>query len=751
MFLSDNNINGGAGSNAGAYPKPDPKLLQPHIAAGHDLIPLHRPADMRDGKPMGKAPIDTNWTKRNYDGQDAAVWMASGQNVGVRLRASDLVVDVDPRNFPPSRNTFVELCGAYGIDASSWPHVHTGGGGEHYYLKKPASVAVVGELKDYPGVEFKTLGRQVVASGSIHPETRAYYSVDPIDDAINNPPDVPDALLEAIKRPTPAEIPANQRGLISAQTLAEALSTLNPEQFRDHDRWLHLMMACHQATNGAGSEEFISWSTSDRMYAADSASIRRRWASLDANRAGGVTIGTLCKELADAGQSEIAEKIRRLSQSSADDFSDGIDPNSSSRAVIGHVVDDWVWVADATRFIRRCDLKKLKTDQWKSLYANVCPDGDVLTAVWKGKIPIRKFESLVYLPAADEIISKDGASQYNLWRPSGIDAREGDTRWFDEHMAYLLPDETERSQVIDYLALLVQRPAEKIHYALLIHGTQGTGKSAIGELMRRIIGERNTVKPSNDEVIGRFTAWQEGAQLGIIEELMMVGRLEAANRLKPLITDPQLRIEDKYASPYSIPNHLNLLCFTNHRNALKIENGDRRWFIVFSPVEKQAKEYYQRLFQHIKSDEGAAAVKHYLLHRDIRLDPKTHAPITRAKEEMRRLSMGEVQAFLLERFEEGTQPFDFDLVRIEDIMDALPRSFRQKNKNLMETVTLFLKEEVKAEQHTRNTKGDRYPAYRLWSIRNHEQWVDAGATGRIEAYMKHRDESAFADETSSGE
>ncbi len=52
-----------------------------------------------------------------------------------------------------------------------------------------------------------------------------------------------------------------------------------------------------------------------------------------------------------------------------------------------------------------------------------------------------------------------------------------------------------------------------MHFALLIRGEQGSGKSAIGELMRRIIGDRNVVKPSNDEVTGRFTAWLEGAQL----------------------------------------------------------------------------------------------------------------------------------------------------------------------------------------------------------------------------------------------
>ena len=55
--------------------------------------------------------------------------------------------------------------------------VRTGGGGLHLYLKKPADVLIAHTLKDYPGLEFKTKGRQVVGPGSIHPETGKTYDV----------------------------------------------------------------------------------------------------------------------------------------------------------------------------------------------------------------------------------------------------------------------------------------------------------------------------------------------------------------------------------------------------------------------------------------------------------------------------------------------------------------------------------------------------------------------------------------------
>jgi hypothetical protein len=44
-------------------------------------------------------------------------------------------------------------------------------------------------------------------------------------------------------------------------------------------------------------------------------------------------------------------------------------------------------------------------------------------------------------------------------------------------------------------------------------------------ILRKIIGKRNCVEPSNDEVTSKWSGWQEGAQLAIISELM--GRLGA--------------------------------------------------------------------------------------------------------------------------------------------------------------------------------------------------------------------------------
>ncbi|MEJ1161165.1 DUF5906 domain-containing protein [Prosthecomicrobium sp. N25] len=701
--------------------KHDPDALNAHASAGHDLIPLD-----------GKRPVERGWRRAApLSLARAKSRLKASANVGVRLRDTDLVVDVDPRHCVTGDDPFARLKKDFRLPDA--PFVRTGGGGWHHYYRKPADVAVVDGLDGYAGVEFKSLGRQVVAAGSIHPDTGRPYGLDgdPLALSLSEAPEATTALLDAIRKaPRPSTVDAAE---IAPELLADWLALVTVEDYREELKWRELMMACHAATGGNGVEEFVAWSTSDPAYADHGEKIRTRWNSLE-TKPGAITARTLIAALPKERRQEATEALGRSAPE--EDFPADIEAEPPKRRSMA-VWNDWVWVVEPYQFVRRSDTRKYRTEQWKSVFANLKPDGDVLGAIWKGNLPMRKFEALVYLPEADEFPDGEDGGRYNIWRKSGVEAVPGDVSVFLDHMAYLFPDESERAHVLDYLALLVQRPADKIHFALLVRGTQGTGKSWIGNLMERIVGSRNTVRPSNDEVTSRWTAWMEGAQLAVIEELMTLGRREVANRLKPAITDPTLRIEEKNCSIYSIPNCLNFLCFTNHEDALPIEHGDRRWLVVFSPAAKRDEDYYRRLFGYLAGG-GAAHVKHWLAERRVALNPLGVAPATVGKEAMRRLGMGDAEAFLLDLFEAGEPPFDFDLVRVDDVVDAVPPALRGRS-NLRARATKVLKGEIGAVEHTRYTKGDgSRPAFHLWSVRDHGRWRDLGAAGRIDAFTAFR-------------
>lgn len=296
-----------------------PTELAAYAAAGYELIPLHR-FDYVDKqrRKRGKSPRDVDWRRRDYSSFDAAAHMAETSNVGVRLRPCDLVIDVDPRNFRPGDDPIARLAADAGLDLDRVPRVATGAGGSHYYMRKPADLLVRDTLEEYPGVEFKTFGRQVVAAGSLHPDTGRAYEWDWLSPPLDRETHAPQALLALIER---ASARPGESGLggHTPEELKVMLDALRAEDFREHSRWLELMMACHHATAGEGRTEFVEWSASDPIYADHGGVVGRRWDSLRA-RQGGVTTATLYLRLKEAGALHLLD--RRASYDFPDDIAE---------------------------------------------------------------------------------------------------------------------------------------------------------------------------------------------------------------------------------------------------------------------------------------------------------------------------------------------------------------------------------------------------------------------------------------------
>jgi hypothetical protein len=362
--MSNNaNSTGGAGSNAGALPQPDPKLLRPHLIGEHHLIPLHKPDARKNNRSVGKAPLGRNWGTRKYSEQEIRTWMLRGHNVGVCLRDDQLVIDVDPRNFD-GRDRLAELCARFGIKPDDYPCVYSGGGGRHIYMSKPASLRIRGTLEDFPGIEFKTKGTQLVAGGSVHPVTKNHYRAeDPFNDFLK-PPEAPTALLQALARPD-TRSGSTSPAILSPEQISELLAVVDPAKFRKYDDWLHLMMACHQASGGTAVEEFVAWAISDPHYTAHETKNREKWDTLDCEKPNGIKAGTLFKAVCDAGRPDLVAEMHR--QPASEDFPEppeGISPDISRKRFREMSFDD---------------LSAMEAPKW--LVKDLIPDGG-LTVVY---------------------------------------------------------------------------------------------------------------------------------------------------------------------------------------------------------------------------------------------------------------------------------------------------------------------------------------------------------------------------------
>lgn len=263
--------------------------------AGYTIFPLQH---------ASKVPIHKGWQTADYRGFDYASHLRSGGNLGIRLGPEDLVLDIDPRN--GGDESFKRL--RWLLDDET-PRVHSGGGGMHLYLKKPAGVRLRGKLPGYPGVDIKAEGGYVVAPGSVHPVTRKQYKVDEDHQSIGEAPPAPQVLLNDARRPDPTER-TGAGGELTVDQLKLLLDALDPMAYADYDDWLRISAACHDAVGGdpEGMVVWLDWCARDDNFGSvASAQNEMKWVTFTSGRPDGVTYRSLLKAVSDVGRGDLVQ------------------------------------------------------------------------------------------------------------------------------------------------------------------------------------------------------------------------------------------------------------------------------------------------------------------------------------------------------------------------------------------------------------------------------------------------------------
>jgi hypothetical protein len=329
-----------------------------------------------------------------------------------------------------------------------------------------------------------------------------------------------------------------------------------------------------------------------------------------------------------------------------------------------------------------------------------------------------KVDNPTYLPGGELIVKEERERRLNLWYPNELEPDpNGDISPFANHIEYLIPDKMARDHVLDSLAFQVQRPGEKVSHAILIQGMEGTGKSFIGQAMKKVLGPHNVTAVDSNELRSDYTGWIKDTQLVIVEEMMALGRRDLMNKLKPMITQPYFRINEKYVVQYEIANRANFLLFTNYEDAILLDHGDRRYFVYHSPAKPRGAEYYDGLFQWL--EDNAGVVLHWLSKRDLSgFNANARPPMTAAKEAVIEKSLPPLEMYLRDKFKAEEWPFLGDLSAPSHVWDALPAPLRA-NVNRVADVLKKLGGEKLGQKRVATGKPT------IYAMRNKEQWRQA--------------------------
>jgi hypothetical protein len=325
-------------------------------------------------------------------------------------------------------------------------------------------------------------------------------------------------------------------------------------------------------------------------------------------------------------------------------------------------LEDWVYCETTMEFVNTRLDYAIKREAFNAKFDR---EGECVTAEMSASqyalnaVKIKTVVDVMYWPGASRLFEHEGKAMLNTHVDRGVKPLvpvegSGVINRFLQHVALVLPDEREREILLDWMCFVCQNPGQRVNWALLLQGAQGTGKTYFVNVLQAVLG-RNVSNLDPSSIAGRFTGWAHGSTVVAIEEIRISGtnKYEILDRMKPFLTNETVSIEEKGRDHRTVPNFSSYFLLTNHADAIPIGVGDRRYCVLYSDVQSEGQlydvmggkegneRYFDDLFGDINSERGAGELAWYLKNRQVscNFSPRGRAPETKARQAMINLSV----------------------------------------------------------------------------------------------------------------
>lgn len=223
---------------------------------------------------------------------------------------------------------------------------------------------------------------------------------------------------------------------------------------------------------------------------------------------------------------------------------------------------------------------------------------------------------------------------------------------FLNHIRLLSGDEqTEEvyDYVLNYLAHLIQKPAELPKTALLFKSVEGIGKNIFFDNVgRNILGYKYTLCTAKaDDIIGKFN---------MLDKKFLVTWNECSGRdtqkeqeqIKEKITEPMVTWEEKGKQKIDMKNVMRLIFFTNNNNPIKPSPTDRRMMVIECSNNIPSPEYFKELYDALNNKAQLLGFINFLKKRDLtNWQPPRDRVLTGFHEELSSKSVPHFDKFII--------------------------------------------------------------------------------------------------------
>jgi hypothetical protein len=523
---------------------------------GWGLIPLH-----------GKAPFENNWQKWCEEKRPFIIAdYRNGNNAGIPCGPANGIIIFDEDHENKARKWLK----AKGHTLPETRTHRTGSGLLHHIYEYPsdnghqygnASVADPdGEVDPETGkviriFDVKGLGGQVVAPGSIHPDTGEPYTVNqdiPIAPA-------PVWILDLTRRDETNEVPeeSEEDGDIGSLTIP----FLTKRAIRE------------PCPEGNRSETIASVLTTLIMARLNDNQIIRIF---EDNPQG---IGAKYFEKRNGRKKWLRAEIER----SRDFRNPGIDLNKKHAVIM---VGGKCCVLNQTvdPVFNRPDITFSSKADFLNVYANRkirnpnAPTRQISVGkLWWESPDRRQYKGIIFEP------ERDYPGFYNLWRGFAVKAKEGVWSLMERLIreAIASGNDARYRYILAWMARIVQDPGGKRPgVAFAMRGRQGIGKGVFSNSFGSLFGQHYLQVAQSSQVTGKFNSHLKDCVLLFCDESFWAGDKQAEGVIKNLVTEPTITCEPKGKDLFTVKNNVNIIIASNSDWVVPAGLDERRFFTV---------------------------------------------------------------------------------------------------------------------------------------------------------------------------
>jgi len=308
-------------------------------------------------------------------------------------------------------------------------------------------------------------------------------------------------------------------------------------------------------------------------------------------------------------------------------------PEMISRYVYDRTVDGcWDLVEPSAVPVSMAAMKNLYARKIRVVHADGKVKGVSPVTLWLSSPSRVDVNGAEYRPGERSKLfrNEDGHLKYNLFHMKHHDDQPVDQKMikpFYDYLDYLIPDDTERTYFLDWLACKVQDPAFRGPAIFMVAEKQGIGRNTLVDMIGSMFGHRNMAHVPFNSLVrdGSFNAYQESLFVVVDETLALddyaVGR-KASDKLKEIIDPrPQLAlVNPKYGKQREVWTVASYIFLSNHADGLRLTENDRRYYPLRNAFERNTPSYYGKINAWMKGDEWQQHLWNSLMDRDVDIE-----------------------------------------------------------------------------------------------------------------------------------